>query len=216
VLFVNTGPARTVPHAGGTVRTGIWKSPVRGPVHLGPTGFAGDTQADPRVHGGPHMAAYVYPAADYEWWQRTLGRPLPPGTLGENLTVAGEMGDARVCCGDRFRLGGALVEVTVPRVPCFKLGIRMGDKRFVARFRDAMRLGFYVRVLEPGPVAARDAMVRVARGPGGVTIAELARLHLHAPDDLPGLRAALRAADHLHPRWRAWIEGRVAELSPPA
>jgi MOSC domain-containing protein YiiM len=216
VLFVNTGMPRTLPHGGGTVRTGIWKSPVRGPVTLTPAGFEGDGQADLSVHGGPHMAAYVYPAEDYAWWQARLGKPLLPGTFGENLTVTGAVGDDEVWCGDRFRVGGALVEATGPRIPCFKLGLRMGDKRFVPLFRDTARLGFYVRVLEPGPVTARDAVVRVARGPGAVTVAELARLHISARDDLAGMRAALRAADRLHPRWLAWISGRIAELSGPA
>jgi MOSC domain-containing protein YiiM len=91
----------------------------------------------------------------------------------------------------------------------------MGDGGFVEEFRNAQRLGFYVRVLAPGDVAAGDAVERVHRDPRGVTIAELGRLRARGRDDLDALRAALAAADVLHPGWRAWMEGRVAELTRP-
>lgn len=213
VVSVNVGGVREVPHGKGTVSTGIWKTAAAGPVALGPTGFAGDRQADPRVHGGPHMAAYLYSADDYAWWSDRLGRPLAPGEFGENVTVTG-MADGEVCAGDRLRLGGALVEVTAPRTPCFKLGIRMGDKRFVPRFAQAERLGFYVRVLEPGMVAAGDGMERVARGPFDVTMRMLGRLHRHG-GTADELRAALASAELLHPRWRAWLESRLEEAVSP-
>lgn len=213
VLSVNVGLPREVPHAASTVMTGIFKTPVSGPAMLGVEGLDGDGQADRSVHGGPHMAAYVYSAADYAWWSAELGRDLPPATFGENLTVTG-LGDADVRVGDRFRIGAALVEATIPRTPCFKLGIRMGDKRFVPRFAQAERLGFYVRVLEPGMVAAGDGIERVARGPFDVTMRMLGRLHRDGgiADEL---RAALASAELLHPRWRAWLESRLEEAVSP-
>lgn len=212
VVSVNVGVPREVPHAGSTVSTGIFKSPVDGPVVLGPEGFAGDGQADRSVHGGPHMAAYLYSADDYAWWSAELGRELPPATFGENLTVTG-FGDADVRVGDRLRIGPVLVEATIPRTPCFKLGIRMGDKRFVPRFAEAGRLGFYVRVLETGPVTAGDAVTLEARGPHDVTMAFLGRLH-RTGGTAEELRAALGPAELLHPRWRTWLETRLSELSP--
>jgi MOSC domain-containing protein YiiM len=211
VLSVNVGVPREVPHAGSTVMTGIFKDPVDGSVMLGPDGLEGDVQADRSVHGGPHLAAYVYSAGDYAWWAAELGRDLPPGTFGENLTVTG-FPDTDVRVGDRFRLGSALVEATTPRTPCFKLGIRMGDKRFVARFHAEGRLGFYVRVVEPGEVAAGDAVERVARGPWEVSIADLGRLHRDG-GTAGEFRTALTAGDLVHPRWREWMENRLAELS---
>jgi MOSC domain-containing protein YiiM len=158
------------------------------------------------------MAAYLYSADDYAWWSARLGRPLEPGTFGENLTVTG-LPDAEVLVGDVLRIGGAVAQVTAPRIPCFKLGLRMGDKRFVPEFRDAARLGFYVRTLREGPVTAGDVVELLERGTPGVTITEIARLHMHAEDDLDGLRAALAAREHLHARWATWVEDRVAALT---
>lgn len=213
LLSVNIGLPRELPYRGGTVTTGIVKEPVDGPVPLGPTGLDGDGQADLSVHGGVHMAAYAYSVDDYAWWAGRLGREPSPGLFGENLTVTGLRGeDVRI--GDRLRIGTALVQVTSARTPCFKLGIRMGDKRFVPRFRDAERLGFYLRVLEVGVVAAGDPVEHAAIDPRGVTVAALARLHTRDRDDADAFRDALRVADVLHPQWRAWMEKRVAELSP--
>ena len=212
VVSVNVGEPREVPHAGATVMTAIFKDPVEGPVALGTTGLAGDRQADLSVHGGPHMAAYVYSADDYAWWSERLGRELAPATFGENLTVTG-LRDEDVLVGDRFRIGGALVEATIPRTPCFKLGLRMGDKRFVPEFSDAGRLGFYVRVLEPGPVAAGDAVERAGRGPHPVSMAFLGRIHRSGGTE-EELRDALTAEALLHPRWTEWLRRRLADVSP--
>ncbi|MCC6832438.1 MAG: MOSC domain-containing protein [Thermoleophilia bacterium] len=212
VVSVNTGMPREVPHAGSAVMTGIFKAPVDGPVMLGPEGLDGDGQADRSVHGGPFMAAYLYSADDYAWWAAELGRELPPATFGENLTITG-FPDAEVRVGDRFRIGPVLVEATIPRTPCFKLGIRMGDKRFVPRFAEAGRLGFYVRVLETGPVAAGDAMTRAGRGTYDVTMAFLGRLHRDG-GTAEEFRAALAPGDLLQPGWRTWLGKRLAEVSP--
>jgi len=212
VVSVNVGLPREVPHAGSTVMTGIFKAPVDGPVMLGPEGFDGDGQADRSVHGGPSMAAYLYSADDYAWWAAELGRELPPATFGENLTITG-FPAAEVRVGDRFRIGQVLVEATIPRTPCFKLGIRMGDKRFVPRFLEAGRLGFYVRVLETGPVAAGDAMTRAGRGEHDVTMAFLGRL-VRAGGTAEEFRAALAPGDLLGGNWPAWLGKRLAEVSP--
>lgn len=212
LVSVNVGVPREVPHAGSTVMTGIFKEPVDGPVHLRAEGLDGDGQADRSVHGGPHMAAYLYSADDYAWWAAELGRELPPATFGENLTITG-FRDGEVRVGDRYRIGPVLVEATIPRTPCFKLGIRMGDKRFVPRFAEAGRLGFYVRVIETGTVTAGDAVERAGRGPYDVTMAFLGRLH-RTGGTAEEFRAALAPGELLHPRWRDWLGTRLAEISP--
>jgi len=212
VLSLNAGGVRTIPNGTRRTRTGIFKDPVAGRVRLGREGFAGDRQANRRVHGGPEMAAYLYSADDYRWWERELGRPLPPGTFGENLTVTGLQDDA-VHIGDRLRVGGALVEVTSPREPCFKLGLRMEDPRFVTRFRDAGRTGFYVRVLEEGEVGAGDAVERVERDRHGFSVRAA---HLTMTRDRRDPEALRRAAavERLKPDWRDTFARLAAEVSP--
>lgn len=220
VVSVNVGTPREVRVGERVVRAGILKEPAPGPVVLNRGGFAGDVQVNRRVHGGPEMAAYLYSADDYGWWEEELQRPLPPGTFGENLTVTG-MRDRDVAVGDRFRIGGALVEATSPREPCATFAARMGgDPGWVARFLAADRMGFYVRVLEPGQVEAGDSVERVGHGPGGLTIAEIHRLYTRGRDDLDGLRRAAAGAERLKDTWREWLRERITTLesavTPPS
>jgi MOSC domain-containing protein YiiM len=176
VLSVNVGRPREVQHDGRIVRTGIFKSPVAGPVFLDREGFEGDGQADRRVHGGPDRAAYAYPHEHYEHWRPRLGGgELPYGQFGENLTLVG-IRESDVGIGDILRVGNARVQVTAPRAPCFKLGIRTGDEDIVAPFLESGRLGFYLRVLEPGAVAAGDPVSIEERDAAGITVETLIAL----------------------------------------
>jgi len=211
VVSVNAGRPTQVPYRGNMISTGIFKNPVAGRVMLGATNLDGDGQADPSVHGGADMAAYVYSWDSYRWWMDELGHELQPGEFGENITVTG-FTDETVRVGDVIRIGDALVQVTAQREPCFKLGIRMGDQRFPAQFREADRMGFYVRVLEEGEIGAGDAAELVEEAGVSVTIAELHRVFAYARDDVPALRRLI-AAPGLPESWREWTEKRIAEAS---
>jgi MOSC domain-containing protein YiiM len=207
VVSVNVGTPRTVEWFGRTVTTSIWKAPVPGPVRVAGINVAGDDQADRRVHGGPNMAVYAYAAEDYEWWSDQLGEQLRPGTFGENLTLAGVDVGAMVV-GEVWRLGSARLRVTQPRIPCFKLGIRMGDAQFVKRFEAACRFGAYFAIDEPGTIAPGDAVVRLARPDGdALTVAEF--ISAYEDNNLVLLR---RVADHpLVPEsWRDYAASAVA------
>lgn len=187
------------------MRTGIWKRPVEGPVLAQGVNLAGDEQADRKVHGGADKAVYAYAREDTEWWEAELGRELAHGTFGENLTLRGmDAGGALV--GERWRVGGALLEVSEPRLPCFKLGVKMGDNRFVKRFAAALRPGCYLRIAEAGELTAGDAVEVVERPRHDVTIRDLARTFLFEKDKAP----ALLAAPALSPGWRDWAESRAA------
>ena len=158
VVSVNVGRPRVVGWHGRQVETAIWKEPVAGRVAVRGENLIGDGQADRRVHGGRDKAVYSYAIEDYEWWSERLGRPLEPGTFGENLTVRGvDLSATEI--GSRWRVGSACLEVTQPRFPCFKLGIRMGDAGFVQEFEQAARFGAYLRILEEGDVGAGDEVV---------------------------------------------------------
>jgi len=177
VVSVNVGGVRTVEWHGRAVTTGIWKAPVDGRVAVRGVNLVGDDQADRRVHGGPDKAVYAYAVEDYAWWSRELGRELEPGTFGENLTVEGVDLSALVI-GTRWFVGTTELEVSQPRQPCFKLGIRMGDAAFVDRFDDAARFGAYLRIVREGDVGAGDEVTVVPREDGieGITIVELGRV----------------------------------------
>ncbi len=138
VESVNVGAPRAVQVNGHTVWTAIWKSPVEGRVPLRGVNLRGDDQADRTVHGGPDKAVYAYGAEDTEWWEAQLGVSLGPGAFGENLTVRGvPVSEATI--GERWAVGSTVLEVAQPRLPCFKLGLRMGDPLFLKRFAAAGR-----------------------------------------------------------------------------
>jgi len=180
VLSVNVGLPRDVPYRGGTVSTGIYKEPVAGRVRVKISGLEGDRQADPAVHGAPLKAVYAYPSEHYAAWMRELSRDLPWGMFGENLTTEGLL-ETDVRTGDRYRVGTAVLQVTQPRGPCFKLEIRFGRTDIVRRFRETERSGFYLAVLQEGDVAAGDPITRITAAEGEPTIADL--VHVHAPGD---------------------------------
>ena len=155
------------------MRTAIWKSPVDGPRMVRRINIDGDDQADRLAHGGEHRAVYVYQLDSYRYWERELGRDdFTYGQFGENFTVDG-LADDEVCVGDRYRIGGALFEVTQPRVTCYRLGIRMDEPAMPSLLVSHHRPGFYLRVLEEGAVQAGDAIVKVADGPERLTIADV-------------------------------------------
>ncbi len=173
VRSVNVGAIRRVEHRGRQVSTGIWKDPVVGPVAMRGVNLKGDDQADRRFHGGPDKAVYAYAVEDYTWWAGELGQALAPGTFGENLTLEGVDLTATVV-NERWLVGTAVLEVAQPRTPCWKLGLRMGDDRFPARFAAAGRPGAYLRIAREGEVAAGDEVVRFHRPDFGPTIGEVA------------------------------------------
>jgi len=208
VLAVSVGLPRVIGERGTEpVRSGIGKQPVAGPVAVGAMGIAGDGQADLINHGGLDKAVYAYDRADAAYWENRLGRALPPGALGENLTVEGlPTTDVRV--GDRFRIGDVLLEVTQPRVPCYKLGIHMGDAAFPAAFARALRVGFYLRVVEPGTLANGMPLTAMKKAETSLTVAELMRLYLSGERNTARLAAAV-ALPGLSAAWREELSARL-------
>ena len=211
VLSVNVALPREVSWKGTPVTTGIYKEPVEGRVRVRTLNLDGDRQADLSVHGGWDKAVYAYPSEFYEVWRRE--RPeleFPWGRFGENLTTEGLL-DHEVNVGDRFRVGSAELIVTQPRLPCFKLGIRMRRDEFVAEFLERALLGFYFAVAREGEVEAGDPIVELSRDPRGFRATEVMRLYAHDRDDVDGLQRAV-ALDALPESWRNHFRRRLAEL----
>jgi ferredoxin-NADP reductase/MOSC domain-containing protein YiiM len=173
LLSVNVGMPRDVTWQGRTVHTAVWKKPVAGQRMVRRLNIDGDGQGDLAGHGGEQRAVFVYQIESYRYWQEQLGRDdLEYGQFGENLTVQG-LADDQVCIGDRYRIGGAVFEVTQPRVTCFRVGIRMDDPQLPALLVSHHRPGFYFRVLTEGTVEAGQEIIKLASGPEGMTVAEM-------------------------------------------
>jgi MOSC domain-containing protein YiiM len=185
IVSVNVGQPARLEYDGRSVRSAIIKAPVDGRVMVRRTNLEGDAQADLRVHGGADKAVYLYPAQHYAHWAGELGRELSPfGYFGENLTVEGaDEAEARI--GDVVRAGEALLEVSHPRVPCFKLAMRMRDHAFGKPFLASGRVGYYLRVLEEGEVGAGDEVELISPGEGGFSVRRIAwMLNATTPEEL--------------------------------
>lgn len=181
-------------------RSGFVKEPVHGPVQLGPTNLAGDGQADLRAHGGAHKAVNVYPSEHYpHWLESGVLAAGHPGQFGENFTVQGLL-ETEVCIGDRFRVGDAVVEVSQPRQPCWKLAHFVGCADLVKRVIEAGRTGWYFRVLEPGQVQPGESFQLLERPYGRWTLAEANQVMHHRRDDHAASRA-LAACPALSESW---------------
>lgn len=201
IVSLNVGPVRVVEWRGREVATGIWKQPVEGRVALRGVNFAGDDQADRTVHGGPNKAVYAYASEDYDAWRADEGFATPPGLFGENLTTAG-IDLSHLVVGTRCRVGSALLEVAQPRMPCFKLGVRMDDAGFPKRFLAARRPGAYFRIVEEGEVAAGDAVTVLDVPAHGMTLRDM----VDAMAD-PVQARRLRDVPGLPPYWQQVAAG---------
>lgn len=196
IVSVNVAKPRVVTIGGKSVSTGIYKEPANGRVLIRRLNLDGDAQADLRVHGGENMAVYAYPVEHYPFWEEQLGRTkLPHGQFGENLTVRG-LTEEGVRVGELYRIGGALLQVTQPRIPCFKLVYRMdAGPGFAKRFMESRRMGFYFRVIEEGEVGPGDTFELIESNEESVTIAEFIEFTQFQTHDLVGLRRVLASRD---------------------
>ena len=209
VVAVTVGKPRPIDRGKGRVDTSaIWKEPVTGRLAVRGVNIEGDDQADRSVHGGPNRAVYAYAAEDTDWWEAELGRELGPGIFGENLTLRGvDVTGARV--GERWKIGTVVLEVTSPRVPCWKLAKKMGDPLFIKRFAQARRPGAYLRIIEEGELGAGDEVEIVERPDHDVTLGLFVEAYEHDRTLLP----RLLEADALPTAWRDWIEEMLGRYS---
>ncbi len=192
IVSVNVGLPQNVAWQGRTVRTGVWKMPVTGRIFARRLNLDGDGQGDLHGHGGEQRALLVYQLDSYRYWAKYLGRSdLVAGNFGENLTVEG-LADSAVCIGDRFRIGGAIVEVSQPRDTCYRVGIRLNHPGFAALLVAHHRPGFYFRVIQEGEIGAGDRVEKLSDGPERMTIVEIDALLYSAEHTLEGLRRAVR------------------------
>lgn len=208
LLAISLSPIKQLEFKGRKALTGICKEPVEGVVFVGREGIDGDRQADRENHGGEDKAVYVYDVENYRYWEGELNRRLSFGQFGENLAVSG-MTDEQVHIGDIFRFGEVEAQVTQPRVPCFKLGMKMQDNSFVARFHHSGRVGFYLRILKEGHLKPGDSIERLQADTGALNIRD-AMLALHDNPRRPEIIARALAIPALSQAWRESLERKLS------
>ena len=201
VLSVNVGRACEFDYSGRPAKSAIWKSPVAGRIAARGVNLEGDDQADRKAHGGPDKSVYAYSIEDLRWWEEKLGRSLQYAEFGENLTTEGvAVNDALV--GERWEIGTAVFEVSEPRIPCWRLGVRMNDQGFVRRFTEALRPGTYLRIIVEGAVGAGDEIRIIERPDHELTIRDIFRIYTRDREEIGRLLAVPRISES----WRKWAE----------
>ena len=213
VLSINVGMPRDFDYRGRPARSAIWKSPVSGRVAVRGVNLEGDDQADRDAHGGPDKAVYAYAAEDTRWWEKQIGRPLEYGVFGENLTTEGiDVNGALV--GERWEIGSTLLEVSEPRIPCWRLGVRMNDDRFLRRFTEEMRPGAYLRIVSEGDLAAGDQIRVVERPATDLTVRDVFRIYTRDRQEA----GRLIANPGMSEAWKRWAADflRKAEGGEPS
>ncbi len=204
LLSVNVGGARQFDYNGRAVRSAIWKFPVAGRVRVSGVNLDADAQADRKAHGGPDKAVYAYAVEDYKWWQAQLDRALQHAEFGENLTTEG-IDVTSALIGERWRIGSVLLEVSEPRVPCWRLGVRMGDPSFPRRFTAAGRPGAYLRIIEEGELGAGDE-IRVVRRPAHeISVGDVFRIYTRDRNEAHRLLDLSEISE----AWIRWAADRV-------
>lgn len=215
LVSVNVGLPKDVAWQGRTVYTGAWKDPVTGSRMVRRLNIDGDGQGDLGGHGGENRAVLVYQLESYRHWADELGcDELAPGTLGENFTVDG-LPDDEVCIGDRYQIGQAVLEVTQPRVTCYRAGMRIGVPRMAALLVAHRRPGFYCRVLTEGEVEAGQDIIKIAAGPEQVTVADIDALLYLPGHSREALDRALRIPA-LSPGWQTSLRSLAAQAQEPS
>ncbi|MFO0936464.1 MAG: MOSC domain-containing protein [Gemmataceae bacterium] len=205
---VNLSPPTVVSYRGKDVLTGIFKTTSNEPIHVRRLGLEGDTIADLRYHGGLHKAVYSYPWEHYPFWESERGRALMPGTFGENLTTVG-LDESTVQVGDRFQVGSVVLEAAQPRKPCFKLGIKMDDPRFIKIYLNSGKTGIYWRVVEEGVLKAGDPMVLIQPSLSGITIWDVWNMVHNDQFDEEKAKRLIRQYI-VGPEWREPLEERLS------
>lgn len=212
LLSINVGLPQEFSWKGKKVRTAIFKQPVFGKIWLSHENLDGDRQGDPRSHGGQYKAVYAYPGEHYTFWRRQLpGFDLAWGSFGENFTTQGLLED-EVCIGDVFQVGTAIVQVSEPRLPCYKLNLRFQREDILEKFQNSRRIGFYLSVLQEGQVTPGDEITVVDRHVGGITISEALRLRVFDTNDIESLKNAVQDTA-LTPHWRQRFQRQLEAAS---
>ena len=199
VLSVNVGKAKDFDYKGRQAKSAIWKSPVTGRIAVRGVNLDGDDQADRQAHGGVDKAIYAYAREDSEWWEQEIGRPIEYGEFGENLTTQGiEVNDTLI--GERWQIGSIVLEVSEPRIPCWRLGVRMNDKTFPRQFTQALRPGPYFRIIQEGDIGVGDIITVAEKPKHDLTLRDVFRIYTKDHGEAERILNVAQISD----AWKRW------------
>jgi MOSC domain-containing protein YiiM len=199
VLAVSVGGPREFEYHGRTARSGIWKTLVSGRVAARGVNLDGDDQADRQAHGGPDKAVYAFAVEDTRWFEIREARTFEPAAFGENLTTEGLDVNAALV-GERWAVGSCVFEISEPRVPCWRLGVRMNDPSFVRRFTEALRPGAYMRIVTEGDVGAGDAIQVLSKPDHDLSVRDVFRIYTKDRGECARILAVPQMSD----AWKRW------------
>ncbi|WP_444958182.1 MOSC domain-containing protein [Microbulbifer sp. ZKSA002] len=211
LLSINVSKKVDYEYKGKTVTTGIFKKPVQGKVFVGKNNLEGDEQADLKNHGGKDMAIYAFSNDHYPYWENLLGRKgLKYGAFGENLTVEG-LREENIFVGDQFRIGSCILEVSQPRIPCFKLSMALDNDAAAKILTSSFNCGVYLRVVKEGHIKEGDSICKIAEAPNSIDIRSMFRVFFDK--QFPNTKQVLQTASQLQPLSKEWREKAVRRLS---
>ena len=199
IISINVGTPTEFEYKGRQAKSSIWKDPVDGKVFAHGINLEGDQQADLQAHGGYHKAVYAYAIEDLIWWGNEIGRNILPGEFGENLTLQ-NVDTNNALIGERWKIAETILEVSEPRIPCWRFGVKMNDKTFPKKFTKALRPGSYLRIIEEGEIEKGDYVEVIYRPSHSITIRDVFEIYTldHAnADKLLGLT-------HISDAWKNW------------
>ena len=199
ILSVNVGKPRHFDYKGRQAKSAIWKSPVTGRITARGINLDGDDQADREAHGGFDKAVYAYAREDTEWWEQQIGRAIDFGEFGENLTTRGiEVNDALI--GEHWQIGDLVLEVSEPRIPCWRLGVRMQDKSFPKKFTQALRPGPYFRIIQEGDIGVGDTITVIEKPSHDLTLRDVFRIYTKNHEEAERILNVAKMSD----AWKRW------------
>ncbi|OUR72010.1 molybdenum cofactor biosysynthesis protein [Methylophaga sp. 41_12_T18] len=176
---VNVSLTKEIEYNGELIKTGIFKQPVSGSVTISATQINGDQQADLKNHGGEHKAVYGFASNHYDYWRKELNKPeLSYGQFGENLSIS-DLDEASLCIGDQLQLGDCILEISQPRVPCFKLGMVMGLPTMPKLFIEHAHTGIYFRIIQAGTVESGQTVERILAHPEQLSVQTLFKAYFN-------------------------------------
>ncbi len=208
LLSINVGTPREFEYKGRTAISAIWKLPITGRVAAKGVNLNGDDQADREAHGGFDKAIYAYAMEDLQWWEQQIEQDIEHGQFGENLTTQGiDVNNALV--GERWQIGSTILEVSEPRIPCWRFGVRMNDKTFPKIFTKALRPGSYLRIIQEGYVGSGDEINIIEKPKHGLTVKDVFRIFTKDRDEAKRLLEVDRMSD----AWKAWANKQLEKTS---